>query len=181
MSGRTKKGAAPWPAEKVSAAMGTLYASSAMVAEELHPNFYAVSKLTGVPRETLQRWWKARDPAEDAQKRAAMGQRLAIAAEKGADEWGARIIADLHTVRARMSELVNDETRWRGIESGEAARALKTVAEGLLTVANGLKTMRDLMTNSPSAAPADTPPTTAQKEAAVRRQAAELGLTITDG
>lgn len=160
-----KRGPAKSPDEKARA-IGALYASAELYDGELIPNFHAVSKVIGIDRTTLTRWWRRRDPAGDAQYRDAAAQARQASASRGAEEWYNAIIA---TIKERTTALMADSNRWDKADLDVAARALKTVAELALKIKDAL---------APKEAPvqaASTAPTPAETESTVQAHLAATG------
>ncbi len=161
-----KRGPAASPDEKARA-IGALYASAELHDGELCPNFHAVSKVIGVDRTTLTRWWRRRDLAGDAQYRDAAAQARKAAATKGADAWFNQVIS---VVQERTTALMADADRWSKADLDVAARALKTIAELALKIKATLA--------PPEAAPAPSAtvaPTAAETEATVQAHLAATG------
>jgi len=124
--------------------MAALYASCDLVGEDLEPNFRAVERRLGIDQNSLIRWWKRRVSAFDGPERDKAASRVALAAQRGADDWGAHLVGSLHKVYHRTEELLNDDTRWKKAGVDEAARATRSVTQTLREVATGLRDLAEI-------------------------------------
>ncbi len=130
--------------ERRAEAMGALYASCDLVGDQLIPNVHAVAKRMGIDENALYRWWNNRDVSLDGKQREIAASRVALAAQKGADDWGNRITDALQKTFSRTEELLADDTRWKKAGVDEAARATRALTQTLREVASGLKDMAEM-------------------------------------
>lgn len=104
-------------------ALGALMGSATLEDGEWKPEFQPTAKAIGVPRDTLRRWWRTRDRADDAQLRASRAR----AREEAQVEGAVVCLADrVRWLQAKADALANQE--WE-LDADRAARALLTLAE----------------------------------------------------
>lgn len=130
--------------------MGQLMASAVNVGGQWVPNFHAVAVVAGKDgphRKSLQRWWDERNPAGDAQLRAASTRGLEEQAAKGGADWfqnayeRLRRVVDIviddsnyaHTgsVETESGKIIHQGGRFADARPDSIARGAKLVAETL--------------------------------------------------
>ncbi len=108
--------------ERRDRALGALAASAVEVGGELVPNFLATSRTLGVSRPTLQKWWKARDRAKDAQLRASVTRAREEVAQEGAEAF----LGELSQGIRRIAQYLIDAKHYGdgGVRVDHAAKTL---------------------------------------------------------
>lgn len=72
--------------------MGALYASAMWTDGEPAPNFTRVNEANGIPKQTLYRWWDARDRSQDGTQRELATREYEADFARGAREWRSTVI-----------------------------------------------------------------------------------------
>ena len=97
----------PYTPEDRQRALTALYASGDEVDGEWVPNFFAVSKVAGMPHHnTLSKWWNERDRAADSQHLAAAQRAREQAMQAGGEDFYAHA---MQRIRGAVSFILQPE------------------------------------------------------------------------
>ncbi len=152
--------------ERRDRALGALAASAVEVDGELVPNFLATSRSLGVPRQSLQKWWKARDKNKDAQLRASVTRAREQVAQEGAEVF----LRDLSEGIRRIAMYMIDSKHY-----GEGGVRVDHAAKTLAILLASEERLRSVLTGTAQASAHRDPLTEAREALARTRLLRQLG------
>jgi hypothetical protein len=133
-------------------ALSRMWVTAVREESEWVPNFQSVERnmstdehVESPNRNTLRRWWKARDRSQDEQNRAVQTQHRSQVAERGAVKQAEGM---LEVLMGRLSDMVDDKEGWE-----DADMNMKDRTQAAMNMLRALGFARPLLASADDAKP----------------------------